>query len=1097
MSTKHLEDNFGLSPLQRGILFNTLYAPESGVDVVQVVCKLHEHIQTDKFEQAWQSVFQRYSVLRTAFRWEGLPEFQQKVHPSVALPLKHQDWRTVLPESRKSHLENFLREDRRSGFDLSQPPLARLTLNWLSEDLYYLIFTFHHIILDGRSLLILFKDAFSIYDSLCQGQELDLPIEETPYRDYVFWLQNRDAKTDEAFWQQWFKDFTTTTPIVNNTSLLQEANSSNGHKEQDVRLSRSVTTALNELARENQITPNTILQGAWSLLLSRYNQQDDVVFGVTRSCRRETIEGSKSVVGLMINTLPMRVQLSPNTNLLNWLKEIRFQSKALHEHIHADLTRVQAYSEIPKKTPLFDHIVIFEHSSLHSALQAQGGKWSSREFELRRKPNYPLVVYGFNEPELLIKIIYDQEQFDDAPIKRMLGYLQTLLEKIVVSPNCRLAELSLLTVEERQQLLNEWNAVQVDYSHDQCIHKLFEEQAEHTPDATAVTFEDQCLTYYELNANANKLARYLQKLGVNPNEMVGICMEPSIDMIIGLLGILKSGGAYVPLNPAYPKERLAFIMEDTQISILLTETRLVNKLPSYSGQIICLDAELSNVASQDSSNLANTVPENLAYVIYTSGSTGQPKGVMVTHNNVTSLLAATQPWFQFDEHDIWTLFHSFAFDFSVWEIWGALLHGSQLVIVPFWVSRSPEAFYELLNQKRVTILNQTPSAFYQLVRVDSTVESRQKLNLRWIIFGGEKLEFRNLKPWLMRYGDSSPQLVNMYGITETTVHVTFRPITLSDLENPAASLIGRPIPGWQVYLLDHYQQPVPVGVPGEIYVGGLGVSNGYLNRPELTAERFIPNPFDSLNGTKLYRSGDLARYLPNGDIEYLGRIDQQVKIRGFRIELGEIETILKEHPAVQDCVVLMHEEKTRDKHLVAYVVAQMASVSSNDLYEFLGTKLPDYMLPAFVFLDALPLTQNGKLDQRALPVPNWNLNENTSFVLPRNPTEKDLAKIWADVLRLKQIGVQDNFFRLGGHSLLATQIMARVRQTFKVELPLRVLFDAPTIERMAQVILERQKASEHLHMEIRPTERISSAMIDSMSDKEVDDFLSEFFDETT
>jgi len=577
-------------------------------------------------------------------------------------------------------------------------------------------------------------------------------------------------------------------------------------------------------------------------------------------------------------------------------------------------------------------------------------------------------------------------------------------------------------------------------------------------------------------------------------------MEPSLEMLIGLLSILKAGGAYVPLNPSYPKERLAFILEDTKATIIITQTQCVNKIPPCSAHIISLDPDLSAIQSEQYENLPKTAAlHNLAYVIYTSGSTGQPKGVQVTHQNVISLFSATQAWFQFNEDDIWTLFHSFAFDFSVWEIWGALLHGGQLVIVPFWVSRSPDAFYKLLHQRKVTVLNQTPSAFYQLIQVDNTADSGQKLNLRWIILGGEKLEIRNLKTWFLRNGDRNPQLVNMYGITETTVHVTFRPLTLKDLDSPSVSVIGRPIPGWQVYLLDQYQQPVPIGIQGEMYIGGVGVSRGYLNHPELTAERFISNPFNNLYGKYLYRSGDLARYLPNGEFEYLGRLDEQIKIRGFRIELGEIETILQQHSAVQNCVLVMREVADGDKHLVAYVVPSVQTVSPNELREFLKAKLPDYMLPtAFIFMESLPLTPNGKLDRRVLPAPKWVTGKDTAIINPRNPTEETLAEIWAEVFHLNEVSVQKNFFEMGGHSLIAAQLMSRVRKAFKIELSLRVLFDSPTIEGLAQAITELQNANSQPFSRIEPISRTTEKLltkVDTLSDEEVEDMLGEFFED--
>jgi amino acid adenylation domain-containing protein len=517
------------------------------------------------------------------------------------------------------------------------------------------------------------------------------------------------------------------------------------------------------------------------------------------------------------------------------------------------------------------------------------------------------------------------------------------------------------------------------------------------------------------------------------------------------------------LDPALPQDRLAFMLDDSEVSILLTQERLISLLSSYTGQIVCLDNVIRPAATEVSlsNSVSGTTPDNLAYVIYTSGSTGNPKGVLISHSNVTRLLLATHPWFHFDQNDVWTLFHSYAFDFSVWEMWGSLLYGGRLVVLPYWVSRSPETFYRLLSEKNVTVLNQTPSAFRQLIQAEESSTEANKLALRLVIFGGEALDFQTLKPWFERHGDRHPQLVNMYGITETTVHVTYRPITTADLPSSGNSLIGVQIPDLELYVLDRTWNPVPIGVPGELCVGGAGVGRGYLKRPELTAERFIPNPFDSGGGKRLYRSGDLVRYLPNHDLEYVGRIDAQVKIRGFRIELGEIETTFSQHPAVRDVTVILDGDEPSEKRLIAYLVSRQPPTVS-ELNAFLRQKLPEYMVPAsFVFLDALPLTRNGKLDRRNLPAPDRSRPEQESpFIAPRTVVEKLLANIWAELLKVERVGIHDNFFELGGHSLLITQVASRIQQTFQVHLPLRTLFDAPTVALLSMAVATAQLGQE-------------------------------------
>ena len=579
-------------------------------------------------------------------------------------------------------------------------------------------------------------------------------------------------------------------------------------------------------------------------------------------------------------------------------------------------------------------------------------------------------------------------------------------------------------------------------------------QVERTPDAIAVVFEQDSLTYRELNRRVNRLAHRLLKLGVGPELRVAICVERSIEMLVGVLAILKAGAAYVPLDPLYPKERLAYVLDHTRAPLLVTQRDLIDRLPHHSATVVEMDSERDEIAQESESNLARTAtPENPAYVIYTSGSTGKPKGVVITHSNVTRLMEATRPWFDFNKKDIWTLFHSYTFDLSVWEMWGALLYGGRLVVVPYMTSRTPEAFYELLLSEKVTMLTQTPSAFRQLMRAEERFERRKELSLREVIFAGEALELQSLKGWIERHGDEKPRLVNMYGITETTVHVTYRRVKGKDVSSGAGSVIGEAIPDLQMLALDEHLEPAPIGVAGEIYVGGEGLARGYLNRPELTADRFIPNPYSDKEGARLYKSGDLARYLSNGDIEYLVRADQQVKVRGYRIELGEIEAAMMEHGGIRESVVTTQEEKGGGKRLVAYVVGKEGKdLTASELRGYLKKKLPEYMVPsAYVMMEGLPLTANGKIDRRALPEPDSMRPElSQAFVPPGEKKEKLLADIWMEFLGLKRVGIYDNFFELGGDSILSIQVVARANQA-GLRLTPRHLFQHQTIAELAAV----------------------------------------------
>lgn len=596
-----------------------------------------------------------------------------------------------------------------------------------------------------------------------------------------------------------------------------------------------------------------------------------------------------------------------------------------------------------------------------------------------------------------------------------------------------------------------------------CLHQIFEEQAERTPEATALVDGQRRMTYRELNQRANQVAHYLLSRGVRADELVGLWMERSWEMVVGILGILKSGAAYLPLDAAYPAERVNYMLEDSQAPMILTQRRLAGEAVFGGTAVIFLEEESAALGRESAANpAASASPENLAYVIYTSGSTGQPKGVMIEHRQVTRLFSSTRAWFHFNERDVWTLFHSHAFDFSVWEIWGALLYGGRLVVVPYGESRSPQAFHELICQEGVTVLNQTPSAFRQLMAVDEERPNSNRLALRFVIFGGEALELSSLRGWVARHGDQKPQLINMYGITETTVHVTYRPIRQADIEAGAGSMIGQPIPDLELLVLDEKGRVAPPGTTGEMYVGGAGLARGYWRRPELTAERFVVHPFKGATGERLYRTGDLARSTSDGDLEYRGRIDHQVKIRGFRIELGEIESVLRRHPGIRDVLVMTRDEAGAEKKLAAYYIGRQAdSPSVSELQRFTRQSLPEYMVPAaWVRLEAFPLTTNGKVDRRALPPPSSQRTSlTTEYVAPRNETEQSLAFIWQTTLGIEAVGIEDNFFDLGGHSLHMAEIEGKILRQMGREVHVTTLFQYPTISALADYLAETTNGS--------------------------------------
>ncbi|MDZ7949849.1 amino acid adenylation domain-containing protein [Nostoc sp. DedQUE09] len=1053
MNQNNIEDIYELSPLQQGMLFHTLVTPNSGMYFEQFCYALQTQVDVPAFQKAWQRVLDRHPILRTSFYWENLDKPYQVVYRQVDLPWDFQDWRELSSQEQEKHLEAFLAADCKQGFTLSQVPLIRLALIQVADKAYQFVFSYHHILMEGWSLTWLWKEFYEFYNAFYKGQDLYLE-RPRPFREYISWLQQQDISKAEVYWRETLRGFTVPTPLMMDKATDTLSNENEDHDCQKTLLSVTTTDALNSLTRKYHLTLNILLKGAWAILLSRYSGESDIVFGATSSGRPTELAEAESMMGLFANTLPLRVQVESDALLIPWLKKLQVQEVEMRQYEYSPLLQIQQWSEIPRGLPLFESILSFNNYLIDSTKEKLAESLALGEARVFEKTNYPLTIQVYPGSNLLLSIGYDTRRFDSATINRILGHLKTLLEGIVANPEQQLRDLPLLTAQEKYQLLLEWNDTEVKYPQEQCIHELFEAQVERTPDAVAVVFESEQLTYRQLNTKANQLAHYLRSLGVKPEVLVGICVERSLSMVIGLLAILKAGGAYVPLDPAYPPERLAFILQDAAVSVLLTQQQMIENLPQHQTRVVYLDTDCEIVAQQSSQNpISECTTDNLAYIIYTSGSTGQPKGVLVNHSNVVRLLAATEHCYNFNQHDVWTLFHSIAFDFSVWEIWGALLYGGKLVVVPYWLSRSPQKFYQLLLTQQVTVLNQTPSAFRQLIQVEESLENSNNLSLRKVIFGGEALQIESLRPWFERHGDQSPQLINMYGITETTVHVTYRPLKMADLEVASASLIGRPIGDLQIYLLDRYGQPVPIGVPGEMYIGGAGVARGYLNRPTLTSERFIPNCFSNKPNALLYKSGDLARYLPNGDIEYLSRIDNQVKVRGFRIELGEIEAIISQHPAVRETVVVVSEASADSQRIVAYVVDQREqTLIIPELRNFLESKLPNYMMPtAFITLEALPLTPNGKVDHKALPAPDTARPElETVYQPPQTEVEKTIADIWQEVLNLENVGINDNFFQLGGHSLLLVQVHNKLQKIFQRDFLLVEMFQYPTISHLAR-----------------------------------------------
>lgn len=1047
---------FPLSLAQESLWVDARITPCPAVYNIPEAWRLKGLLDLQAMQCAVEKIMQRHEALRTVFAAPDAKPVQLVLPPEpFSVPVTDLSG-SADPESQLLH---SLHTGASRPFDLAQGPLAQFHLFHLAPDHHVLMLNVHHLISDEWSSNVLIRDLAAFYRGYLTGQHPNLPELPIQYADFAVWQREQLAGT--PFIKQleyWRNQMHKPLPVLDlPTDHARPSRLSCRGETQFAELPQALLTELKNLARSQGVTLFMVLLAAFKVLLWRYTRETDIIVGSPMAGReRPETEG---LIGFFINLVGLRTKLEGNLSFTQLLRRVRETVLGAEAHQNVPLNKVTEAVQPerdPSRHPLFQVVFGLQPSLLQSPvlpglevsrieLDNGGSKfdWSMLVTETPRGPR--------------IRCEYSTDLFERPTMANRLEHFTTLLQAIVAQPAQALSRLPLLTEPERCRLLARGNSLTTGRSGETCVHDWFTRQADSAPEAAALICGASTFNYRDLNSRANRLAHFLKSLGVGPEVPVALYLERSPEMIMAILGVLKAGGAYVPVDPSCPRERLEFILTDSGARLLLTQESLRGTiLAPASVRTICLDWGDLNLASQPVTNPTSEVgPANAAYIIYTSGSTGRPKGVVVTHQNVVRLFTQTERWFGFGAADVWTLFHSCAFDFSVWEIWGALLYGGRLVIVPYLVSRSPSEFYHLIAREGVTVLNQTPSAFRQLISVEQTIQANPPLRLRYVICGGEALELQSLKPWFERHPAGHPQVVNMYGITETTVHVTFREIREADLRSGLGSVLGNPIPDLRLYLLDEHLQPVPTGVPGEICVGGAGVARGYLNRPELTGQRFVPDPFQA--GERLYRSGDLARYTARGELEYLGRMDEQVKIRGFRIELGEIESALNRHPQVREATVITQAGPGGIPRLIAYYVPVPSNPSEQELRSFLQAILPDYMIPAaFVPLTAMPLTVNGKVDRRALPAPARVQNKPRSGHA-RKPVEKQIADVWCQVLGLSSLDIEENFFELGGHSLLATQVMSRLAGALQMELSVSLLFEAPTVAQLATAIAQIQR----------------------------------------
>ena len=1035
-----------LTPLQAGMLFHSLSAEASGVDIEQVTMHLHEALDVDLFVEAWQQVIARHPILRTRFEWERHETPKQIVNETGAIACTQFDLSNETQFEQHNEISSFKSLDRFEPFDLSTAPLMRLAAFRLAEEEYYILWTFHHILLDGRSFPLLLKQVFAAYEALKTGTSAELPPSR-PFSDYVTWRSETNLSTSEKFWRRQLSGFAARTAI---DLGAQAAGTGTRWDEVETLLSAEQTTALNTFATSQNVTLHTLLQAAWSLLLHHFSGDDDIVFASTRACRHWA-DDAGDMIGLYINTLPIRVQVEDDQSLSTYLQALRKQQIELRAHEHTALSDVQRWSEIERGESLFDTLVVFDNLTLNDRMKALGTDWEMRDFTYHGQTNFPLTILAYGGERLLLRIEHQLARFSAETAENMLHQLVTILLGMPANRGAHPLQIPWLSAKDRELIFSNWNPA-VARAPIWTVHDEITQQAKLTPNKVAVLSpanknfrrKGRTLTYAELDSESTELSRHLRQLGVSHNTLVGVCLHRNANLVVALLAVMKAGGAYVPIDPSWPRERINHMLSDSQAPIVIADRKSYDRVPSESDSFKVLD--IDNLESLTLSFYRNVQvkPEHLAYVIYTSGSTGKPKGVKVPHGALSNFIGSMQKEPGIGADDMLLAVTTVSFDIAALEIFLPLLNGGTLMLASAENASDGHALTNILNSEPITIMQATPSTWRMLI--DSGWQGNGTLKM---LCGGEPLP-RHLANQLLERGS---ELWNMYGPTETTIWSTISQV----LADGAAITIGRPIDNTSCFILDKNKQPVAPGVRGELTIGGAGVTNGYIERPELTADRFIKDQmtqWQSANNSDatIYRTGDLARYNMDGTLECLGRIDHQVKIRGFRVELGEIESVLVQHDAVQAACVVALEKQTGVHYLAAYIIPKGEMPPITQLRKFSKTKLPDYMIPhVYISMQEFPLTNNGKINRLALPEPDGARPElENPFVAPTTETEKLIANTWRDVLMVDRVGNHDSFFELGGDSLLVVRAVGQLRQNFGDKLNVSSLYEHRTVAELAK-----------------------------------------------
>ncbi|MGE5400377.1 MAG: amino acid adenylation domain-containing protein, partial [Ignavibacteriales bacterium] len=1055
MNTKEIEDFYPLTPMQQGMLFHSLLSPDSGVYIEQVSCVLTGKLNVNAFKLAWQQLADNNSILRTSFISRSLKEPLQIVSRKIEVPFQEYDWQHLSKTEQENRRKNISLEEQQKGFDMTKAPLMRFVLAQTGAESFYFLWTYHHILLDGWSMPILFREVLLRYEAISSNKYYYNKPTRT-YRDYVVWLKKQKQHEAEEFWRKILGDLNTPTMLLKNENKIGEKGI---FAETNVTLSKDLTKEIQKYAGRLQLTMNTIVQGAWALLLSLYSQQNDIVFGTTVSGRPVDLPGAESIIGLLINTLPVRVKISPEITLKSWLSELQKLQIEMRQYEYSPLIDIQKLTKIPNSQQLFESILVFENYPADALRNTEIKNIQINDIQFAEKTNYPLsLIVGLSDT-LHLRLIYDLNHLDPVVASNMQENLITILGSLISSEEILLGDINLISERERSQLLqysrNDGQILQDNY----CLHKLFEQQAARTPDNIAVVFGEKKLSYAELNQRSNQLANYLNHIGIRNESFVGVLVSRSAEMIIAVLGVLKSGAAYVPIDTSIPDDRLNYIVADSGLKIIITQSIYDEKVRGLN--TINIDTEWDIIAKEDSSNTSSVCfQEDLAYVIYTSGSTGKPKGVLISHIGATNFVKEFSRIGTIDSTHKVLQFFSLGFDGSVADIFSALINGAPLYIPDKMTVLDYRKLEQFIRTNSLSVTIMTPSILAML-------NMEEIASLKVIIAGGEICS-SELAVKLM----DGRNFINAYGPTETAVGVSMYEVK-SCSEDTVSVPIGKPIANTKMLILDKDYRLVPTGCVGELFIGGYGVSRGYLNKADLTAEKFVPNPYSDCPGERVFKTGDLVRLLPDGNIEFIERLDMQVKIRGFRIELGEIELVIRHCEGVRDVTVNVTKDSIYEKAIIAYIIPEDEAVFDiAKVRESIKKNLPHYMNPnKYVLLKEFPINSNGKIDKNALPEPDkQSWGESEEYLAPRDAWELNLVRIWEEVLNIHPIGIKDNFFDLGGHSLQAIRLMDLIQEKLNVTIPLVTIYQNPTIETLVPFLKEdKQQAKSSLLVELKPT----------------------------